>query len=64
LTPHTTNPSDQAVSACIASEAGAPEVTPAMVEAGVAALCASNEDFEDRGDIAEKVFLAMWLARF
>jgi hypothetical protein len=56
---------DSAVASEVA--AGAPEteieVTPAMIEAGVGALCASNEDFEEKSDIVSAIYTAMAVAK-
>jgi hypothetical protein len=58
-TPHSETPSVSA------EGVGAPEIdiTPEMIDAGVAELCASNEDFEDRRDIIRRIFEAMSYAK-
>ena len=67
MTPHDTNASNSPVPPDDTGGAGAPEeemeVTPKMIKAGVEALIDSDERFELKKQIVERIFISMLRAR-
>lgn len=46
-----------------AAEAGAPEITPAMIDAGIDAYCALDREFDSFERIVRDIYLVMEAAR-